>query len=64
MSESRQTVRHVAVLAVQRVVLTVAGFLFAAVVPRAMGPEVFGQFSTLLASSLWFSLMSGFGAVS
>jgi O-antigen/teichoic acid export membrane protein len=64
MSESRQTVRHVAALAVQRVVLTAAGFLFAAVIPRVMGPEVFGQFSTLLASSLWFSLLSGFGAVS
>ncbi len=64
MNESRQTVRHVAALAVQRVVLTAAGFLFAAVIPRVMGPEVFGQFSTLLASSLWFSLMSGFGAVS
>lgn len=64
MNESRQTVRHAAALAVQRVVLTAAGFLFAAVIPRVMGPEVFGQFSTLLASSLWFSLMSGFGAVS
>lgn len=64
MNDSRQTVRHVAALAVQRVVLTAAGFLFAAVIPRTMGPEVFGQFSTLLASSLWFSLVSGFGAVS
>lgn len=64
MNESRQTVRHAAALVVQRVVLTAAGFLFAAVIPRVMGPEVFGQFSTLLATSLWFSLMSGFGAVS
>ncbi len=64
MNESRQTVRHAAAVAVQRVVLTAAGFLFAAVIPRVMGPEIFGQFSTLLASSLWFSLMSGFGAVS
>ena len=62
--ESRQTVRHAGAVVVQRMLVVAVGFLFAAVVPRAMGPQAYGQFSLIESMSLWFSMFSGLGAVS
>ena len=62
--ESRTTLRQVVLLAAQRLVQIAAGFLYVALIPRAMGPEVYGQFTTLQAMSLWFSMLSGLGALS
>ncbi len=62
--ESRQTVRHAGAVAVQRMLVVAVGFLFAAVVPRTMGPQVYGQFSLIESMSLWFGMFSGLGAVS
>jgi len=62
--ESRRTLREVALLAAQRVVQIAFGALYVALIPRAMGPETFGQYSTLHTISLWFSMLSGLGALS
>ncbi|MBK7927560.1 MAG: lipopolysaccharide biosynthesis protein [Bryobacterales bacterium] len=62
--ESRTTLRQVVLLAAQRVAQIAAGFLYVALIPRAMGPEVYGQFTTLQSISLWFSMLSGLGALS
>ncbi|MEP7366815.1 MAG: oligosaccharide flippase family protein [Acidobacteriota bacterium] len=51
-------------LAVQRVVQIAADLLYVALIPRAMGAEGFGQFSTVQSISMWFTMMSGLGAVS
>ena len=48
----------------QRGVLVVIAALFALLVPRMMGPEVFGRYALLTSVSMWFGLMSGLGAVS
>ena len=61
--ESRHTVRQVGVLALQRAVQIAAGVLFVALIPRAMGPEMFGQFVTLQTLSMWLSMIGGLGAV-
>ena len=62
--ESRQAVRQVAYLALQRVAQIAADLLYVALIPRAMGPGVFGQFSTVQAISLWFAMLTGLGAIS
>ena len=62
--ESRQTVRHAGAVVVQRILVVAVGVIFAAVVPRAMGPQVYGQFSLIESMSLWFGIFSGLGAVS
>lgn len=62
--ESRQAVRNVAILAVQRVIQIAADLLYVALITRIMGPQVFGQFSTIQSISMWFTIMSGLGAVS
>jgi O-antigen/teichoic acid export membrane protein len=36
--------------------------VFAALVPRLIGPEIFGQYSLVTSIATWFALLSGFGA--
>jgi len=61
---SERALRNAGLLMAQRV-LDVAGVtLFAAVVPRLLGPAAFGRFALLTSVSLWFALLSGLGAVS
>ena len=48
----------------QRGLHLAAATLFALVVPRLMGPEVFGRYSLLTSVSMWFAMLSGLGAVS
>ena len=40
-----------------------AGF-FAIVIPRMMGPEVFGRYALLTSVAMWFAFLSGLGAIS
>ena len=61
---SERALRNAGLLMAQRV-LDVAGVtLFAAVVPRLLGPAAFGRFALLTSVSMWFTLLSGLGAVS
>lgn len=62
--ESRQAVRQVAILAMQRAVQIAADLLYVALIPRAMGPQMFGQFSTVQSIAMWFTMLSGLGTVS
>ncbi len=64
MSETRRTVRNAGWLVGQRVIHVVSATLFAVLVPRLMGPHVFGQYSLLTSVSMWFAMLSGLGAVS
>lgn len=64
MTESRRAVRNAGWVVGQRGVLVAIAALFALLVPRMMGPEVFGRYALLTSVSMWFGLMSGLGAVS
>jgi O-antigen/teichoic acid export membrane protein len=63
-ADQRATLKNAGWLAAGRVVQFGAGFVFLLFVPRALGPEVYGQFALVSAFSYWFSMMSGMGAVS
>lgn len=61
-SQTRVAVRNVGWLVAQRVCQTAAAVAFASLIPRTMGPAVFGRYALLASISLWFSVMSGLGA--
>jgi O-antigen/teichoic acid export membrane protein len=63
-SEARRTVRNAGWLMAQRGLHVAAATLFALLVPRLMGPEVFGRYALLISVSMWFALLGGLGAVS
>ncbi len=63
-SETRQTLRQVRSVALQRVLLVAAGVAFVAVVPRMMGPRMYGQFSLIQSLTFWFTALSGMGSIS
>jgi O-antigen/teichoic acid export membrane protein len=58
------TLRNAGWLAAQRVLHVAGAALFAVLVPRLLGPAGFGRYALLVSVSLWFSLLSGLGAVS
>ena len=62
--DARATARNAALILIQRGLLVAGGLLFAAVVPRMMGPEVYGQYALLIALATWFALLSGLGFTS
>ena len=62
--DARPTLRNAAALMAQRLLHIVAAALFALMVPRLMGPAVFGRYALLTSVSMWFSMLSGLGAVS
>jgi O-antigen/teichoic acid export membrane protein len=62
--DARPTIRNAAALMAQRLLHIVAAALFALMVPRLMGPAVFGRYALLTSVSMWFSMLSGLGAVS
>ena len=64
MTESRRAVRNAGLLMGQRAVHVVIAALFALLVPRLMGPEIFGKYALFTSVSMWFGLLSGLGAVS
>jgi O-antigen/teichoic acid export membrane protein len=57
----RATARNAGLILVQRGAVMVAGVLFAAVVPRMMGPPVYGQYALLASLAAWMALLSGLG---
>lgn len=48
----------------QRGLQIAIGVLFALLVPRLMGPQVYGQYALVTSVSLWFGLLSGLGVIS
>ena len=62
--EANTALRNAGWVAVQRALQIAVGVVFALLVPRLMGPEVFGQYALVTSVSLWFALLSGLGAAS
>ena len=62
--DARPTLRNAAALMAQRLLHIIAAALFALMVPRLMGPAVFGRYALLTSVSMWFAMLSGLGAVS
>ncbi len=63
-TDARHTIRNAGLLMAQRVLHVAGATLFAAIVPRLLGPAEFGRFALLTSVSMWFVLLSGMGAVS
>lgn len=63
-ADIRDTVRNAGLLMAQRGFHVVGAAIFAVLIPRLMGPEVFGRYALLTSVSMWFALLSGLGAVS
>jgi len=63
-TDARHTIRNAGLLMAQRVLHVAGATLFAAIVPRLLGPAEFGRFALLTSVSMWFALLSGMGAVS
>ena len=62
MSNTAQvTVRNVGFLLIQRGGLVLNAILFAALVPRTMGPQLYGQFTLLTSLALWIANGSALG---
>jgi len=57
-SEARTTVRNAGGILVQRGLHAASGFAFALIVPRLMGPDIYGRYSLLASLSIWFLLFS------
>jgi len=56
-----KAIRHAAWLMVQRASLFASGILYAAIVPRMMGPETYGRYAVMMSLSVWFYLMGELG---
>ncbi len=63
-AEAHAALRNAGWVVAQRGLQIAIGALFALLVPRLMGPLVFGQYALITSVSLWFALLSGLGAVS
>jgi O-antigen/teichoic acid export membrane protein len=61
---SDRALRNAGLLMVQRVLDAVGVTAFAVIVPRLLGPVLFGRYALLTSVSMWFALLSGLGAVS
>ncbi|HEX9680277.1 MAG TPA: lipopolysaccharide biosynthesis protein [Anaerolineales bacterium] len=55
------TVRNAGLLIALRGLALAGGFVYAAVVPRTMGPLAYGQFALVTSLAVWFELASGLG---
>jgi len=60
-SEVQASVNNLAHLLVQRGLYFVSCLLFAALLPRLMGAEIFGQYALITSLSIWFVLFSNLG---
>jgi O-antigen/teichoic acid export membrane protein len=60
-STAQVTVRNVGFLLIQRGGIFISIIAFAAVMPRLMGPQIYGQFSLLTSLALWISNGSALG---
>jgi O-antigen/teichoic acid export membrane protein len=63
-TDAARALRNVGLLTAQRAIHVAGAAIFAALVPRLMGPTLFGRYALLISVSLWFALLSGLGAVS
>jgi O-antigen/teichoic acid export membrane protein len=62
MSSSAQvTVRNAGLLIIQRGSIVISGLVFAALVPRLMGPQIYGQYTLLTSLALWIAIGSALG---
>ncbi|MBN1318587.1 MAG: oligosaccharide flippase family protein [Anaerolineales bacterium] len=59
--EAQNTVRNAGMLVVQWGVQMGGALLTAVIVPRMMGPEIYGQYSLVTSLSIWFVLFSELG---
>lgn len=59
--EAQITLRNVGLLLAQRNLFLAGNFLFAALVPRLMGPGDYGRYALLTSLAIWFSLFSHIG---
>ena len=59
--EARVTVRNVGFLLAQNGFYALGNFLFAVLVPRLMGPQIFGQYALVNSLSIWLMLCSTLG---
>ena len=57
-SEAQITVRNASWILVQRVLHAGSGLVFALLVPRLMGPDIYGRYSLLSSLSVWILLFS------
>jgi len=62
--DARHTIRNASWIVAQRGAHVVGAAVFAVLVPRLMGPALFGRYTLLNSVSMWFALLSGVGAVS
>ncbi len=60
-THARVALRNAGLLLAQRGGLVAAGFLFAALVPRLMGPEIYGRYALVLSLGTLFVMCSGLG---
>ena len=60
-SAEQDTVRNVGFLLIQRVGIFISIIVFAALMPRLMGPQIYGQFSLLTSLALWIANGSALG---
>ena len=59
--EVQITLRNVGLLIVQRGFEVAGAFAFAALVPRLMGPDIYGRYALVTSLSIWFVLFSDLG---
>jgi O-antigen/teichoic acid export membrane protein len=59
--DAQITLRNVWFLATQRGFYFIIAFLFALLVPRMMGPKIFGQYALVTSLALWFTVLSTTG---
>lgn len=62
-SEARTTIQNSAWILLQRGLHAASGVVFALLVPRLMGPDIYGRYSLLTSLSIWFVLFSGLNLV-
>jgi len=62
--DAGHTMRNAGLLMAQRGFHVLGVTLFAVLVPRLMGPALFGRYALLISVSLWFALLNAPGAVS
>lgn len=59
--EAHITVRNAGLLIVQRGFEVLGTFVFAALIPRLMGPDIYGQYALVTSLSIWFIILSDLG---
>ncbi len=60
-AEAQTTIRNVSLLLAQRGLLVAGNLIFAALVPRLMGPGNYGRYALVTSLAIWFGLLSNLG---